>query len=131
MVGDPIGDFIVRIKNAGAVGHENVSAPYSKLKAAVADVLERAGYIKSSEKSGKKVRKTLTLELLYKKDGSPRIESIKRVSKPGRRIYKAVTDIFPVRYGKGSFIVSTSKGIMTDKEAKKAKLGGEILFEIY
>ncbi len=131
MVGDPIGDFIIRIKNAGAVGHESVSAPYSKFKASVADVLERAGYIKSVTKSGKKIRKTLTVELLYKKDGSARISEVKRISKPGRRIYKQITNIFPVRYGKGSTILSTSKGVMTDKEAREAKLGGEILFEIY
>lgn len=131
MVGDPIGDFVTRIKNAGAVGHTNVSVPYSKLKDAVATVLEKAGYIGAIDKSGKKVRKTLTVDLLYKKDGSPRIAHIKRVSKPGRRIYRSVTEIFPVRYGKGSLVISTSKGVMTDKEAREAKVGGEVLFEIY
>ena len=131
MVGDPIGDFIIRIKNAGAVGHETVSLPYSKLKFAVAEVLQKSGYIKSFDKSGKKVRKTLSVKLLYNKDGSPRIASVKRISKPGRRIYRGVKEIFPVRYGKGSLILSTSKGIMTDKEAREGKLGGEALFEIY
>ncbi len=131
MVNDPIGDFITRIKNASAVGHESLSLPYSKLKAAVADVLASAGYVASSEKRGKKTNKTLTVGLLYKKDGSPRISEVKRISKPSRRIYRSVKEIFPVRYGKGSLILSTSKGIMTGKEAKKAKLGGEVLFEIW
>ncbi len=131
MVNDPVGDLITRIKNAGAVGHESLSLPYSKLKAAVADVLERAGYIKYSEKKGKKTNKTLTIGLLYKKDGTPRITEAKRISKPGRRIYRGVKEIFPIRYGKGSIILSTSKGIMTGKDAKKAKLGGEALFEIW
>lgn len=131
MVNDPIGDLIIRLKNAGAVNHSSVSLPYSKLKATVAEVLESAGYIKSSEKSGKKVRKSLKIDLLYKKNGSPRISEVKRISKPGRRVYRSLKEIFPVRYGKGSVVLSTSKGIMTGTEAKKAKLGGEALFEIW
>ncbi len=131
MITDPIGDFIIRLKNAGAVKHESVTLPYSKLKAAIAKVLEKAGYIASVNKSGKKTNKTLTVELLYKKDGSTRISEVKRISKPGRRIYRSLKEIFPVRYGKGSTILSTSKGIMTDKEAREKKLGGEALFEIW
>lgn len=131
MVNDPLGDFIIRLKNAGAAKHESVSLPYSKLKNAVAEVLQQAGYIKSLDKRGKKVRKVLEVQLLYKKDGSPRINEVKRISKPGRRIYKSVKKVFPVRYGKGSLILSTSKGVMIDKEAREKELGGEVLFEIY
>lgn len=131
MITDPIGDFIIRIKNAGAVKHESIALPYSKVKAAVADVLSKAGFVGSVEKKGKGTAKTLTVGLLYKKNGSPRVEDVKRISKPGRRIYKSVKEIFPVRYGKGALILSTSKGIMTNSEAKKAGLGGEALFEIW
>lgn len=131
MVGDPIGDFIVRLKNAGAVNHESVSLPHSKMKMAVAEVLKNAGFVKSVEKQGKKVRKTIHVELLYNKDGSPRITTVKRVSKPGRRIYKGADEVFPVRYGKGVLVLSTPKGILTDAQARKERVGGEALFEIW
>ncbi len=131
MVGDPIGDFIIRLKNAGAVAHESVSIPHSKMKMAVAEVLHKAGYIKNVEKRGKKIRKTIHVDLLYKEDGTPRITEVKRISKPGRRMYKSVDEIFPVRYGKGTLVLSTPKGILTDKEARKESVGGEALFEIW
>ena len=131
MVGDPIGDFIVRLKNAGAVKHESVSIPHSKMKMAIAEVLQDAGFIKNVEKRGKKVRKTMHVDLAYKADGTPRITEVKRISKPSRRMYKAVEEIFPVRYGKGLLILSTPKGIMTDAQARKERVGGEALFEIW
>ena len=131
MVGDPIGDFIVRLKNAGAVKHESVSLPHSKMKMAVADVLKSAGFVKDVEKRGKKVRKTIHVDLLYKTDGTPRITEVKRISKPGRRVYKGVDEIFPVRYGKGLLVLSTPKGILTGQDARKAGVGGEALFEIW
>ena len=131
MVGDPIGDFIIRLKNAGAVNHEVVSIPFSKMKMAVAEVLKENGYIKDVEKSGKKVRKTIHVRLQYKDDGTPRISSVKRISKPGRRIYKSVDDIHSVRYGKGMSVISTPNGILTDAQARKERVGGEILFEIW
>ncbi len=131
MVGDPIGDFIIRLKNAGAVNHESVSIPHSKMKMAIAEVLQAAGYVKNVEKRGKKVRKTIHIDLAYKADGSPRISVVKRISKPSRRIYKAVEEIFPVRYGKGTLVLSTPQGILTDAQARKARVGGEALFEIW
>ncbi len=131
MVGDPIGDFIIRLKNASAVNHEVVSIPFSKMKMAVAEVLKENGYIKDVEKSGKKVRKTIHVRLQYKDDGTPRISSVKRISKPGRRIYKSVDDIHSVRYGKGMSVISTPNGILTDSQARKARVGGEVLFEIW
>jgi len=131
MVGDPIGDFIIRLKNAGAVKHESVSIPHSKMKMAVAEVLKSEGFIKNVEKQGKKVRKTIYVELLYKKDGTPRITDVKRISKPGRRVYKATEEIFPVRYGKGILVLSTPKGILTNAQARKECVGGEALFEIW
>ncbi len=131
MVGDPIGDFIIRLKNAGAVKHETVSIPFSKMKMAVAETLKENGYIKNVEKQGKKVRKTIHVELAYKEDGTHRIDDVKRISKPGRRVYKASNELFPVRYGNGHLVLSTPKGIMTNIQARKEKVGGEALFEIY
>ncbi len=131
MVGDPIGDFIIRLKNAGMVNHESVSVPHSKMKMAIAEVLHTAGFVQNVEKRGKKVRKTIHVDLAYKKDGTPRISMVRRISKPSRRIYKAVEDVFPVRYGKGMLVLSTPKGILTDTEARKERVGGEALFEIW
>ena len=130
MVNDPIGDFIIRLTNAGAINKESVSVPFSNLKLAIAEKLKDAGYVSSVDKKGKKVKKTLEIGLIYGTRG-PRIQGVKRISKPGRRMYKSVLEITPVRYGKGNLILSTPAGIMTDKEAKSAKVGGEALFEIW
>lgn len=131
MVSDPIGDFIIRLTNAGAVKQASVAVPFSTLKLAVAEKLKEAGFIAGAEKKGKKVKKTLDVMLKYDHNGTPRINGVKRISKPGRRVYKGVLEITPVRYGHGSLILSTPKGILTDKEAKAAKVGGEALFEIW
>lgn len=131
MVTDPISDFIIQIKNACMVGKEHVSIPYSKFKFAVANKLRDSGYVKSVTKRGKKARKNIEIELIYNKDGTPRINDVARLSKPSRRIYKGASAIRPVKYGTGSLILSTPKGILTDREAKKEKVGGEALFEIW
>ena len=131
MVGDPIGDFIIRLKNAGAVKHESVTVPHSKVKMAIAEVLQATGFVQNVEKRGKKVRKTIHIDLAYKADGTPRITDVKRISKPSRRIYRSVDEIFPIRYGKGALILSTPKGVLTDAQARKERVGGEALFEIW
>ena len=131
MVTDPVADLINRLKNAGAVKHAVVSLPYSTFKQAIADKLKDAGYVKAVEKKGKKVKKTLDITLEYTAAGTPKINGVKRVSKPGRRMYKSVIEIRSVRYGSGALILSTPKGIKTDKEARKEKVGGEALFEIW
>jgi small subunit ribosomal protein S8 len=131
LITDPVGDFIIRLKNAGAVGKETVSVPFSQFKLAIAEKLKEAGYVSDIEKKGKKVRKTLDVVLKYKADGSHAITDVKRISKPGRRLYKGSKEINPVRYGHGALILSTPQGVMTDKEARKAKVGGEALFEIW
>ena len=128
---DVIGDLIIRLKNAGAVGKESVSIPYSAFRLAVAEKLKDAGYVKGVEKRGKKVKKTLDVMLKYDEAGRHVIQGVKRISKPGRRLYKSVLDIHSVRYGHGSLILSTPKGIKTDKEARKEMVGGEALFEIW
>ena len=131
MVGDPVGDFIIRLKNAGAVGKTTVVSPHSKLRQAIADVLQKKGYIQSVVKKGKKVQKTLEVALRYDKNNKPVIHDVERMSRPGRRLYYSVNDIRPVKYGKGSLILSTPKGILTDEEARKEKVGGEALFKIW
>ena len=131
MTSDVIGDFIIRLKNAGAIRKDSVSAPYSAFKQAIAEKLKDAGFVKDVERKGKKVRKTLDVVLKYDASGVHAISGVKRISKPGRRMYRSVGEIRPVRYGKGSLILSTPKGIMTDTEARKEKVGGEALFEIW
>ena len=131
MVNDPVGDFIIRLTNAGAIKKEVVSVPFSMFKLAIAEKLKDAGFISAVEKKGKKIKKTLDVVLKYDMQGQPQIQGVKRISKPGRRMYKSVLDIVPVRYGKGALILSTPSGIKTDKEAKKEKVGGEALFEIW
>ena len=131
MVNDPVGDFIIRLTNAGAVKKTVVSLPYSNFKHAIAEKLKDAGYVGGIEKKGKKVKKTLDVTLVYTSVGEPKIQGVKRISKPGRRMYKSVHEINRVRYGHGSLILSTPKGIKTDKEARKEKVGGEALFEIW
>ncbi|OGG69368.1 30S ribosomal protein S8 [Candidatus Kaiserbacteria bacterium RIFCSPHIGHO2_12_FULL_53_13] len=131
MVSDTVGDFIVRIKNAGFVKKASVSVPYSALKHAIAEKLKDAGFVKSIEKKGKKVRKTLDIVLKYNEEGLPVVNGVKRISKPGRRLYRSVREIMPVRYGHGVLILSTPKGIKTGSEARKEKVGGEALFEIW
>ena len=131
MVNDTIGDFIVQLKNASAVKKASVSVPFSTFKMAIAEKLQGAGYVKSIEKRGKKVKKTLDIMLKYDDAGKPAISGARRISKPGRRMYKSAHEINAVRYGHGSLILSTPKGIFTDKEARKQKIGGEALFEIW
>lgn len=131
MVNDPIGDMIIQIKNAGMVGKKEVSLPYSKMKHAVADKLVTSGFVAGAQKHGKKVKKTLDLTLKYDTHGAHEIRGVKRVSKPGRRLYIGVQEIFPVKFGKGKRILSTPAGILTGEEAKEKNVGGEELFIIW
>ncbi len=129
MVTDKIGDLIIRIKNANLKGKEMVTLYTSNLKYAVAQALERAGFVKSVAKS--KNGKMLEIELAYKTDKTSRIEDVKRISKPSRRIYKTISEIKPFKNGFGATILSTPKGILSGKEAFKAKVGGEVMFRIW
>ena len=126
MVNDPVSDLIIRIKNASMVGKEEVELPYSKLKHAIADVLVKEGYLAAAEKQGKKAKKTLLLTL---KDGA--VSDVRRISKPGRRLYVKSADIFPVKFGQGRRIISTPAGILTGEEAREKNVGGEELFIIW
>jgi len=130
MVSDTIGDFIIRLKNAGAVGKDTVSVPYSKLRHAIADKLMAVGYVADVSIKGKTVHKTLEVTLRYEA-GTHRIGGVQRVSKPGRRMYTKVADIHQVKFGKGHLILSTPAGILTNLEACQQNVGGEQLFKIW
>lgn len=130
MVTDTISDFIIQIKNASDAGKASVALPYSKMKAALADVLQKEGFIKSASKKGKKLVKTLDIELVYQQ-GTPKIQGVQRISKVSKRLYYGVKDIKSVRQGFGRLILTTPKGILTDKEARAQKVGGEPLFKIW
>lgn len=130
MVSDPVGDFVIQIMNAGAVRKDTVSVPYSKLKHAIAERLVETGYLKSAAKRGKKVRKTLDVELVYQGE-KPMIRGVRRISKPGRRMYVGADKIHPVKFGTGKLILSTPAGIITGEEAHKRCVGGEQLFIIW
>ncbi len=127
---DPISNMIVMIKNASDSRKESVVFPYSKIKVAILELLQKEGYIKSFGKKGKKVIKFIEVVLSY--DGKEgRINGVKRVSKTSKRVYFGTKEIKKVKNGVGSLIMSTPKGIMTDKMAREAKVGGEALFEIW
>ena len=130
MVRDPISEFIIAIKNGGAAGHTSISVPYSKMKQAIADVLAKEGFVAEVEKRGKKVRKTLEVTLKYE-DKKPFVHDVKRLSKLSRRVYLPADKIYPVKFGHGITVLTTPKGIMTDKEARKSHIGGEPLFSIW
>jgi small subunit ribosomal protein S8 len=127
---DPIADMLNRIKNAQAVNHPTVEMPFSNFKYEIAKILEKNGFVEKIEKKGRKARKTMEIVLKYR-DKAPVISGIRRISKPGQRIYLSSGEIRKVKEGYGMAILSTSKGLMTDREAKKQKMGGEVLCEIW
>jgi small subunit ribosomal protein S8 len=127
---DPIADMLIRIKNAQAVGHQTVRVPFSKLKLSLAQILEKEGFVAKAEKRGKDVQKYIKIDLKYK-DGRAAIGGVKRMSRPGQRLYVTKNEIRSVKQGYGMAIISTSKGLMTDKEARKSGLGGELMCEIW
>lgn len=128
---DPIADMLTRLRNANRAQHESVSMPHSKLKAAIAQILEAEGYIEGSEVEEAKVGKTLTLKLKYGKNHERAISGVKRVSKPGLRKYAKSTDLPKVMGGLGVAIISTSSGLLTDREAANKGVGGEVLAYIW
>jgi small subunit ribosomal protein S8 len=128
---DPIGDFIIRIKNAGSTDKESVSVPFSKIKLAVAELLSSKGYLGAVTKKSKGNAKYLNVVLLYGQDGRPIISDVKRISKPSRRLYEKAKNIKRFRRGFGMSVFSTPEGIMADVDAKKNNLGGEFLFNIW
>ena len=128
---DPIGDMIVRIKNAQMRSHKSVQLPSSNFKAKIAEVLKTEGYIIDySIDNGEKNKNSLKINLKYN-SGNPVINTIERISKPGRSIFSSAESLPKINNGLGIAIVSTSKGVMTDIDARKNKLGGEIICKVF
>jgi len=127
---DPIADFLTRIRNALFLKKKKAEAPYSKIKLAIAKILKEKELIQDFKIREENDKKTIVLTLKYEVNGEPLIENLVRVSKPGRRVYMGYKDFKPLKGGFGFRIVSTSRGIMTDIEAKRRKLGGEVICEI-
>ena len=129
MTSDPIANFITALKNAASAGKESVLTHRSKIKEAIAHTLKDCGYLSDIAIRGKQDNK-IEVTLSYKEQ-APRIHGMKRVSRPGRRVYVAALDMHPVQNGYGHLIVSTPQGVMTGQAAKKKNVGGEALFEIW
>ncbi|MEM9368460.1 MAG: 30S ribosomal protein S8 [Planctomycetota bacterium] len=130
MMTDPIADMLTRIRNAVSVERPFVDIPTSRVKRGIADVLKREGYIWDWREEEAAPVSTLRLELKYGQNGERVIQSIKRISKPGRRLYSRSKELKPVLGGLGIQIISTSKGVISDREARRDKVGGEILCEV-
>lgn len=129
-VTDTISDFLVRIKNAGIAKHKTVDIPYSKLKYSIAGILKEQGFIADYEKIEDGVQGIIRITLRYYQ-GHLVIRRFQRISKPGRRIYSPVEKLPRVYNGLGIAVISTSKGVLTDKEARKLNIGGEVLFTVW
>ena len=128
---DPIADLLTRIRNASSAKHETVEVPASNMKKAIAQILLDEGYIKNMQVVEDDKQGLIKITLKYDADRKPAITGLRRVSKPGLRIYTSCEDMPKVLKGLGIAIVSTSKGVMTDKEAADLKIGGEILCYVY
>jgi small subunit ribosomal protein S8 len=141
---DPITDMLNRIRNGQAVSKKTVIVPFSELKFQIAKILEREGFVGGVRKWKRKQKKIIELELKYEESlaepdqvqnsrpaGKAAISELRRISKPGKRIYSGVKNISQFKKGRGVVVVSTPKGVMTDKEARKQGVGGEVLFEIW
>lgn len=129
MVSDRVGDFIIRLKNAGAISKPTVSVPFSKHVEEIAHKLKRLGYVADVQKGKSPYEFEVTLA--YDERGRHRINGVKRVSKPGRRLYTPAAEAHTVKNGIGARLISTPRGVLTDAEARKVRVGGENLFEIW
>ncbi len=127
---DPIGDMLARIKNSQMRNHKKVVMPSSTFKTKIADVLKNEGYINNFNVDSNDNKNTLTIDLKYS-SGSPVISVIERVSRPGRRIFSSAESLPKINNGLGIAIVSTPKGVMTDIEARKHKVGGEVICKVF
>ena len=128
---DPIADMLTRVRNATSARHDKAEMPWSRMKEQVARVLLAEGYVRDVVVSGQGATKTLTVLLRYTDDGAPAITGVKRISRPGMRIYSSAEDAPTVRKGLGISILSTPAGLMPDREARSRKVGGEILCEVW
>lgn len=127
---DSIANMLIVMKNGSLAGKDSVSVPYSKLKNAIAECLKKEGYVQQISKKTKKGFPMLEMELVYK-DKNPKITQVERISKQSRRVYFGVKDIHKVRSGSGLLVLSTPKGILSGREARREQVGGEALFRLW
>lgn len=128
---DPISDMLTRIRNGLRARHADVIVPHSRMKEQICSVLEREGYIDDHTVAGEKAGKTIRIILRYGDDGKPVIHGLRRVSKPSLRVFTGGKDVRTVRSGLGVAVLSTSKGLMTGKQAREENVGGEVLCEVW
>ncbi len=131
MMTDPISDMLTRIRNAGMARHAQTACPSSRQKLAIAKVLEDEGFLGEVRVEPRDGHLTLVMSVRYDEDGQPLIDGIKRVSKPGRRVYVSARDLPKVRNGLGISVISTSKGILSDRNARESSVGGEVVCEVW
>ncbi len=131
MMTDPISDMLTRIRNGVHAGHEKVSMPGSRLKAQIAELLKKEGFIEDYQLTTDGVKSTLTITLKYSRTGEPAIHGIRRVSKPGRRVYADVAKLRPIKRGLATAIVSTSQGLLPDRECRQRRVGGEVICVVW
>jgi len=128
---DPIADLLTQIRNAFLAKHDRLDVPMSKLKRNVCDLLKQEGYLDDFEIVDGTPSSVLRIYLHYSRTGQPAIRRLRRVSRPGRRVYRGADDIKPVLNGLGTAIVSTSRGLVTDRQARSERIGGEVLCEVW
>lgn len=131
MMTDPIADMLARIRNAGMAKHPELVMPASNTKLAIARVLVESGFLEDVRVEAREGRATLVVRMRYGDDGQPLVDGLKRVSRPGRRVYVGHEKIPRVRNGLGVAVISTSKGILSDRAAREASIGGEVLCEVW
>ena len=131
MMTDPVSDMLARIRNAQQARHAEMACPSSKLKLAVARVMSQCGYLGDVRVEAREGRPTLVAVLRYDTDGDPMIDGVRRVSRPGRRVYVGADEVPKVRNGLGTAVLSTSKGVVSDKVARTESVGGEVLCEVW
>lgn len=131
MVTDRVGDFIIRLQNAAMIGKQEVVMPYSNHLFAIAEKLKELGFLTKVSVGGDDVKKSFVAVLAYDERGTAKLRGVKRVSKPGRRLYTPAEKAHSVKGGTGARLISSPSGIVTDREARKAHVGGEDLFEIW
>ena len=131
MVSDPISDLLTRIRNAVMVSKSNIEIPHSNFKFELASLLKNEGYVSDVKISGDGTNKLIDIELKYSDEGTPVISGMNRLSKPGNRVYSSFDKLPRNNGGLGTVVVSTSRGLLSDSEARKRKLGGELICEVW
>jgi len=128
---DPVSDLLTRIRNATSVRHDRMDIPASKMKLEIAKILKQEGYIRTFKMIEEGPQGTIRIYLKYADDGEPVIHGLRRVSTPGRRVYRGVGELGKVRNGLGVAVISTNRGVVTDEQARGLQVGGEVLCEIW